>query len=91
MGEELELPRIQPKGTEKIVAYKDKYTGIRTTGPESLRHFRRTYQARRCAGRSSMGTYDPKNPVIIPITRGQALPLVAKRCRCRSRTRSSST
>ena len=33
------------KGTEKIVAYKDKYSGIRTTGPESLRHFRRTYRA----------------------------------------------
>src|SRR3712207_8636252 len=37
MAEELELPRIQPKGTEKIVAWKDKYSGIRTTGPESLR------------------------------------------------------
>ena len=44
MGEELELPRIQPKGTEKIVAWKDKYSGIRTTGPESLRHFRRTFR-----------------------------------------------
>src|SRR5438270_12404947 len=31
MGEELELPRIQPKGTAKIVSYKDRYTGIRTT------------------------------------------------------------
>ena len=30
LGEELELPRIEPKGTEKIVARKDKYTGIRT-------------------------------------------------------------
>jgi len=66
MGEELELPRIQPKGTEKIVAYKDKYSGIRTVGPESLRHFRRTYrQAMR--RQISMGTYDAKNPVIIPI------------------------
>jgi len=66
MGEELELPRIQPKGTEKIVAWKDKYTGIRTTGPESLRHFRRTYrQALR--RQISMGTYDPKNPIVVPI------------------------
>ena len=66
MGEELELPRIQPKGTEKIVAWKDKYSGIRTTGPESLRHFRRTYrQALR--RQIAMGTYDAKNPVIIPI------------------------
>src|SRR5207247_450919 len=66
MGEELELPRIQPKGTEKIVAWKDKYSGIRTTGPESLRHFRRTYrQALR--RQIAMNTYDPKNPIIIPI------------------------
>jgi uncharacterized sporulation protein YeaH/YhbH (DUF444 family) len=34
MGEELELPRIEPKGTEKIIAWKDKYTGVRSTGPE---------------------------------------------------------
>lgn len=66
MGEELALPRIQPKGTEKIVAFKDRYVGIRNTGPESLRHFRRTYrQAMR--RQISMGTYDPKNPVIVPI------------------------
>src|SRR4051812_42008360 len=66
MGEELELPRIQPKGTEKIVAWKDKYSGIRTTGPESLRHFRRTYK-QAIRRQISMGTYDAKNPVIIPI------------------------
>ena len=65
-GEELALPRIQPKGTEKIVAYKDKYSGIRNVGPESLRHFRRTYrQAMR--RQISMGTYDPKNPIVVPI------------------------
>jgi uncharacterized sporulation protein YeaH/YhbH (DUF444 family) len=66
MGEELELPRIQPKGTEKIIAWKDKYSGIRTTGPESLRHFRRTFrQALR--RQIAMGTYNAKDPVIIPI------------------------
>ena len=66
MGEELSLPRIQPKGTEKIIAWKDKYTGVRTSGPESLRHFRRTYkQALR--RQIALGTYDAKNPVIVPI------------------------
>jgi uncharacterized sporulation protein YeaH/YhbH (DUF444 family) len=66
LGETLELPRIEPKGSEKIVAFKDKYTGIRSSGPESLRHFRRTYkQALR--RQLSTGTYDPKNPRIIPI------------------------
>jgi len=66
MGEELELPRIQPKGTEKIVAWKDKYSGIRTTGPESLRHFRRTFR-QAIRRQVAMGTYDSKNPIIIPI------------------------
>jgi len=66
MGEELELPRIQPKGTAKIVSYKDRYTGIRTTGPESLRHFRRTFkQALR--RQISMGSYNAKDPIIVPI------------------------
>jgi uncharacterized protein len=66
LGEELELPRIEPKGAERIVTYKDRYTGIRSTGPESLRHFRRTYkQALR--RQISTGTYDPKNPIIVPI------------------------
>ncbi|HVV83450.1 MAG TPA: DUF444 family protein [Kofleriaceae bacterium] len=66
MGEELALPRIEPKGTEKIVAYKDKYSGIRSTGPESLRHFRRTFkQALR--RQIAMGSYDKGDPVIVPI------------------------
>ena len=66
LGEELGLPRIEPRGREKIVAEKDRYTGIRPTGPESLRHFRRTYtQALR--RQLAMGTYDPKNPRIVPV------------------------
>jgi len=66
MSEELELPRILPKGTEKIVSWKDRYTGIRNTGPESLRHFRRTFkQALR--RQISTGTYNPADPVVVPI------------------------
>ena len=61
LGEELELPRIEPKGTEKIVAAKDKYTGIRTTGPESLRHFRRTYQPG-AAPADRLGHVRPEDP-----------------------------
>jgi uncharacterized protein len=66
LGEELELPRIQPKGSEKIVAYKDRYTGIRSSGPESLRHFRRTFK-QALKRHISSGTYDPKTPIIVPI------------------------
>jgi len=66
LGEELQLPNIQHKGTEKIVTTKIKYTGIHTIGPESLRHFRRTYK-QAMKRQISMGTYDPNNPVIIPV------------------------
>src|SRR4029079_10193906 len=43
MAEELELPRIEPTGQANITQTKDRYTSIRRTGPESLRHFKRTY------------------------------------------------
>ena len=66
LGEELELPRIEPKGAARIVAWKDRYTGIRSTGPESLRHFRRTYKTA-LRRQIATGTYDPKNPLIVPI------------------------
>jgi len=66
MAEELELPRIKPRGKEVIEAVKEKYTGIRPVGPESLRHFKRTY--RRALIRSiTTGTYNAKDPVIVPI------------------------
>lgn len=65
LGEELELPAIENKGKSRIVSAKDRYTGIRTVGPESLRHFRRTY--REALKRSiASGTYNPAAPVIVP-------------------------
>ncbi|QDV89316.1 hypothetical protein RAS2_03810 [Phycisphaerae bacterium RAS2] len=66
LGEELRLPRIKPKGNHQITSQKDRYSGIRSTGPESLRHFKRTFRA---ALRRQIiaGTYDPNNPVIVPI------------------------
>jgi uncharacterized sporulation protein YeaH/YhbH (DUF444 family) len=66
MGEDLELPRIQPRGKETIETVKERYTGVRPVGPESLRHFKRTFK--RALKRSiSMGNYDPDNPVVIPV------------------------
>ena len=65
LGEELQLPNIINKGKSKIVDQKDRYVGVRRVGPNSLRHFKRTYkQALR--RQISTGTYDPKNPIIIP-------------------------
>ena len=66
MGEELALPNIEPKGAKRIVAYKDRYTGVRSTGPESLRHFRRTYK-QALKRQIATGNYNPSNPIIVPI------------------------
>ncbi len=66
LGEELELPRIEPKGKQRFEATDRKYTGLRPVGPNSLRNFKQTYkQALR--RQIVSGVYDPKRPVIIPI------------------------
>src|SRR5512140_3316988 len=58
LGEELELPDIRDKGKSKIINAKDRYTGVRRVGPESLRHFRRTYREA-LKRQISMGVYAP--------------------------------
>ena len=64
LGEELKLPRIKPKGKHRITAERDRYSGIRQSGPESLRHFKRTF--RRALRRQIMsGLYNPDAPRII--------------------------
>lgn len=65
LGEVLELPNIEPKGKERIVSEKLRFTGVNTAGPESLRHFKRTFK--QALKRQIMtGTYDAKRPIIIP-------------------------
>lgn len=66
LGEELELPNIEPKGQRRIRAVNEKYTGIARVGPESLRHFKRTYREA-LKRHISAGLYDPADPVIVPI------------------------
>jgi len=44
LGEELELPRIQTRGKRTLISEKARYRGIAQSGPESLRHFKRTYK-----------------------------------------------
>src|SRR5207247_9024491 len=66
LAEELELPRIQPKGTNRLKTERDKYSQISKVGPESLRHFKRTYREA-LKRQLSAGTYDPLNPYIVPI------------------------
>src|SRR5256885_12319506 len=66
LGDELELPRIEPKGKANITQDKVRYTSVRRIGPESLRHFRRTY-VEALRRHLSEGTYQPSDPKIIPI------------------------
>jgi uncharacterized sporulation protein YeaH/YhbH (DUF444 family) len=65
IGEKLQLPRIEPKGDQKISSDKGRYTTISRHGPQALRHTRRTFKEALKRSLSS-GEYDPDNPVIIP-------------------------
>src|SRR5438874_8988970 len=65
LAEELKLPRIEPKGKHRITTIRDKYSGIRRVGPESLRHFKRSFKEA-LKRQIMLGDYDPDNPVIIP-------------------------
>jgi uncharacterized sporulation protein YeaH/YhbH (DUF444 family) len=65
LGEVLELPHIKPKGQAQIQTEKTRYTSIHSKGPESLRHFKRTFKQ---ALRRQLvsGTYNPENPIVVP-------------------------
>jgi uncharacterized sporulation protein YeaH/YhbH (DUF444 family) len=66
LGEELELPRIEDKGKSRIARQKDRYVGLRRVGPNSLRHFRKTFhQALR--RQIALGTYDVRKPLVVPV------------------------
>ena len=65
LGEELELPNIEPKGKDVLKSKKDRYTTISNTGPDSLRHFKRTYK-RALRRHIATNEYNPERPVIIP-------------------------
>ena len=75
LGDELELPRIEPKGKANIEQEKARYTSIRRSGPESLRHFKRTYMEA-LRRQISSNTYDARAAARRADPRGQALPLL---------------
>jgi hypothetical protein len=66
LGDELELPNIEPKGKKQMQSTSEKYTSIGNIGPDSLRHVKRTYKEA-LKRQMSLGLYDPNNPQIIPI------------------------
>src|SRR5690606_18481551 len=65
LGEELGLPRIEPKGSEALDTKKDRYISLRSTGPESLRSFKATFK-RALRRQVASGTYVPNRPIIVP-------------------------
>lgn len=68
LGEELQLPRIQPKGNKSVDTKTTRYTGRAPVGPDSLRHFKASYKE--ALKRSiSAGTYNSKDPIVVPIRR----------------------
>ncbi len=70
LGDELELPRIEPKGNAQMTQEKAKYNSIRSTGPEALRHKKRTY-LKALRRQISTGVYEPANPRVVPIKQDQ--------------------
>ena len=66
LGEELKLPNILPKGSNEVTSKSHKYTDIHTQGPQSLRHFKRTFKEA-LKRQIASGTYDPLNPIIVPV------------------------
>jgi uncharacterized protein len=66
LGEELELPNIEDKGKDRVVSTRDRYVGIKRVGPESLRHFKRTYREA-LKRQIASGLYDPARPVVVPV------------------------
>ena len=65
LGEELALPKIEPRGHKTLKSKTEKYTGIANQGPNSLRHFKRTFKES-LKRQISSGTYNPDQPIIIP-------------------------
>jgi uncharacterized protein len=65
LAQELKLPWIEPKGKHRITTIRDKYSGIRRVGPESLRHFKRSFKEA-LKRQIMLGDYDPDDPIIIP-------------------------
>ena len=63
LGEELELPRIEPRGKRTIYQQFDHYAGLRRKGPRSLLRLKRTF-CEALKREISSGEYNPDDPII---------------------------
>ena len=92
LGDELELPRIEPKGDAQHRSRKrPRYNSIRRTGPESLRHFKRTYVASAAAADCRPATTTPPTRASFPSSDDKPLSQSGQRSPNRRPTPSSST
>ena len=64
LGEELQLPNIEPRGAKEVDSLGGRYTGVRRHGPDSLRHFRRSYK-NALKRTIASGLYEPSAPKIV--------------------------
>ena len=66
LGEELELPNVMPKGQkEDLWEDRERYSSLRKTGPESLRHFKRSFKEA-LKRQLASGVYNFEDPIIVP-------------------------
>jgi hypothetical protein len=66
LGQELELPNIRPRGVKDLASEGGRYNGVRMSGPDSLRQFRRSF--RNALRRTiASGAYDAGAPRVVPI------------------------
>jgi hypothetical protein len=65
LGDELELPRIEPRGVKELSNEGGRYNGVRMAGPDSLRQFRRTFK-NALKRTIASGLYDVERPRIVP-------------------------
>jgi len=66
LGDELELPHIEPRGKKELDNQGGRYNGVRNTGPDSLRWFRHTYK-NALKRTIASGAWDPAAPRVIPV------------------------
>ncbi len=65
LGDELQLPRITPRGLKHLASSRERTTGIARNGPRSLRHARRTFRES-LRRQLATGTWDPDAPRLVP-------------------------
>jgi len=64
LQEELELPRIEPKGKKQLYTTFERYSGLRRTGPRSLFRFKPSFKEA-MKRQIASGEYDYEDPRII--------------------------